>query len=323
MPPRLSFVVPVRNDAVRLERCLRSIRASSSAIPSEIIVADNGSTDGSGDVARAAGARVIDLPNQRVSEVRNRAAAAAGGEFLAFVDADHEIAQAWTQIAMDAVDRPGATAVGAHYHAPPDGSWVQRAYDRLRNRRHGIHPVDWLPSGNLVIRRSVFGESGGFDTSLETCEDVDFCQRLRMNGHELLEVDAMHSVHHGDPRTLSAVFAGELWRGRDNLKVSLRVPLTLRSAPSVIAPVVTLAAIGAIVLGLIGWAWGGWGLAAAGLIWIVTLTAARTARLIGRADKRERTLLATVQTWLVLVTYEIARALALVSRSGHGVRRRQ
>jgi hypothetical protein len=323
VPPRLSFVVPVRNDAVRLERCLKSIRASSSTIPSEVIVADNGSTDGSGDVARASGARVLELPNLRVSEVRNRAAAAAAGEFLAFVDADHEIGDGWTRVAMDVVDRPGTTAVGAHYHAPANGSWVQRAYDRLRNRRPGIHPVDWLPSGNLVIRRAAFGESGGFDTSLETCEDVDLCQRLRMNGHELLEVDAMQSVHHGDPRTLSAVFAGELWRGRDNLKVSLRVPLTLRSAPSVVAPVVTLAAIAAIAGGLIGWPWGGWRVAIAGGLWIVTLTGARTARLVARADKKDRTLVTIVQTWLVLVTYEVARALALVSRSGHAVRRRK
>ena len=76
MTPRISFIVPVRDDAARLETCLRSIvRNAGTSRHSEIVVADNGSSDGSSEVARRFGATVVTIAeNVRVSELRNRAA---------------------------------------------------------------------------------------------------------------------------------------------------------------------------------------------------------------------------------------------------------
>ena len=69
----VSFIVPVRNDEGRLERCLQSLNANRPLVAhSEIIVIDNGSDDGSRAVARAAGAHVLECPGLRVSELRNR-----------------------------------------------------------------------------------------------------------------------------------------------------------------------------------------------------------------------------------------------------------
>ena len=47
--------------------------------------------------------------------------------------------------------------------------------------------ADWLGSGNLAVSRTAFELVGGFDTSLETCEDVDFCHRLRAKGQRVVE----------------------------------------------------------------------------------------------------------------------------------------
>ena len=113
-------------------------------------------------------------------------------------------------------------------------------YDSFRVRPAGVHQVDWLGSGSLAVWREVFEKVGGFDSRLETCEDVDFCQRLRRNGYGLWSDDRLRSVHLGDPRSLRALFFGELWRGRDNVKVSLRGPLTWRALPSVMIPLTIL-----------------------------------------------------------------------------------
>ncbi|HEX5069852.1 MAG TPA: glycosyltransferase, partial [Vicinamibacterales bacterium] len=242
-PPAVSIVIPVRNDARRLRRCLETLREAASGAVFEIIVADNGSTDDSARVAAEAGAIVVPLPDRRVAQVRNEAAARARGEYLAFVDADHELDPGWSHAAMRALSDPAIDAAGAQYYAPADGTWVQRAYDRLRRHRSGDHAVGWLPSGNLIIRRAAFERLGGFDAALETCEDVDLCQRLTAGGGRIMAVEGMRSVHLGDPATLAALFGGELWRGRDNLRVSLRVPLTFRSTPSVAFPIVTLLAM--------------------------------------------------------------------------------
>jgi GT2 family glycosyltransferase len=322
VPPVLSFIVPVRNDADRLRECLESIRRATAAIESEIIVADNGSSDGSVDVARAAGARVLEMPDRRVSELRNAAARFAGAPLLAFVDADHEIDPAWSETALRGLDEPAVVAVGAPYRAPADGTWVQRMYDRFRRHRPGSRVVDWLPSGNFAVRRSSFESVGGFDTTLETCEDVDFCQRLRRQGGRLLAIDRLRSVHHGDPRTLKALFLGELWRGRNNLRVSLSAPLTLRGAPSVLVPVLNLLALLALIGGLATWRLGGWRIALGGAGLVALLTIVRGISLVWHPGATDRDARLAAQAIVVAAVYDMARALALVSRSGHDVRRR-
>src|SRR5262245_24421064 len=71
--PVLSFLIPVRNDAARLRRCLASIAAQRRpGREIEVIVADNGSTDGTREAALEAGAQVIDLPGLTVAALRNR-----------------------------------------------------------------------------------------------------------------------------------------------------------------------------------------------------------------------------------------------------------
>ena len=63
----------------------------------------------------------------------------------------------------------------------------------------------------------------------------------------LVADEALASVHYGDPRTLRAVYAGEKWRGRDNLRVTLRPPMNLRSALSALQPLVTVAVLVAAI----------------------------------------------------------------------------
>ena len=72
---------------------------------------------------------------------------------------------------------------------------------------------------------------GGFDAQLTACEDVDLCNRLRQAGHRIVADPAMRNVHYGDPSTLTALFFGELWRGRDNLQRDLPRPEDI-SAPT-------------------------------------------------------------------------------------------
>lgn len=323
---RLSFIIPVRNDAARLARCLSSIHSAAGDIPAEVIVADNGSTDGSREAAERAGALVLLYPNVRVSEIRNAAAEKAHGEYLAFIDADHELAEGWASAAIGVLDAQASVgAVGAPYRSPANGTWVQRTYDRLRRHRPGRRQVDWLPSGNFVVRRSWFVRLGGFDTTLETCEDVDFCQRLSVAGAEIHADDRMASVHFGDPQTLRALFLGELWRGRDNLRVSLRATPSWRSIPGIALPIVNLLAMASVLLGALAAAvWGGtgWRMLFAGLAALAVTTTARALALVSGPEGRTRGPAAAGQALAVAGVYDLARALALVARTGHDLRRR-
>jgi glycosyltransferase involved in cell wall biosynthesis len=318
--PRISFIVPVRDDAVRLQRCLTSITRNQ--VPSdrlELLVVDNGSRDGSVRVAREAGARVLSCPGVRVSELRNRGAAASSGEILAFIDADHEIGPGWSAQAIRDLEEPGIGAVGAPYLAPPTGTWVQRSFDAMRQRGAGRAEVEWLPSGNLAVWRHDFERLHGFDTSLETCEDFDFCRRLRETGRRILSDDRLESVHFGDPATLRTLFRVELWRGRDNLRAGLRGELTWRALPSLVIPVFDLAWL-FLGLGGLAAAPDGLVLTAVAPLAFASAAALRAARMTAHRPRVRP--VEALQDFAVACVYDLARALALVLRVASPCRQR-
>jgi GT2 family glycosyltransferase len=316
--PHVSFIIPVRNDAARLETCLRSILRNPQA-PNQvqIVVVDNASTDDSANVAHRLGADVLTVQSGRVAELRNQGVKAATGDVLAFVDADNEIADGWLHAAVECLRLPNVGAVGAMYQAPPDGTWVQRTYGHLRGGPRDQRDADWLGSGNLAVSRTAFDLVDGFDVSLETCEDVDFCHRLRAKGLGVVSDSRLKSVHHGDPRTLWEVLKSERWRGRDNLRVTFRRPVTWSSVPSAITPMfqVLFMALAVIAVGLIGTRPRVSAvLLAIALAGFITGTAMR----VVRAAVREAAVRTSLLSAFVVASFlDAGRALALVSPAPH------
>lgn len=317
----ISFIIPVRNAAAHLGRCLESIHCASTGMAGvEIVVVDNGSTDGSADVAARHGARALVEPGLRVGAVRNTGVQAATGAIMAFVDADHEIAVEWITACRAALSQPGVGAVGRLCDPPAPGTWVQRAYACLRDAAGEQRDVTWLGAGNLAVWRHVFDAAGGFDESVEACEDVDLCRAIRERGWRIVAEPKMRSIHHGDPATLSAVFRGERWRGRDNLRVSLRERLTVRSVYGLLQPLVTLALLAAAATSAVAapW-WGPWPAAATGAA-LAVVVAVRTAVMVKRGGVR--TVSRALECAAVAAAYEAGRALSLVLKGSHATRAR-
>jgi GT2 family glycosyltransferase len=319
--PLVSVIVPVRNGARDLPRCLGSIVKSAGPTPPvELIVVDNGSSDDSEAVAIAHGARVLSAPGLKVGAVRNVGVREATGRLIAFVDADNEVGPTWLSGCVDALSSDAVGAAGLPYEAPIDGTWVQRQYDLLRSRPAVRRDTDWLNAGNLAMRRDVFLQLGGFDETLEACEDVDLCARIRRAGLRTVAEPLMTSIHHGDPRTLGALFFGELWRGRDNLRVSLREPLRLRSLPGIVLPVVTLALLVALPLALVAAFFSSRLPLAMVLMALGTIALLRAAVIVRRG--RIRPSLSWGRSLAVAAAFEFGRALALLGRATHHTRAR-
>ena len=120
--PEISVIVPVLDGGADFGRCLDALAAAPVSPAWELIVVDVGSTDGSADCARAAGARLLFTahPRSGPAVARNLGAVAARGEFLLFVDADvlvtphtvHHMIQAFRA-------EPSLTAVFGSYDARP------------------------------------------------------------------------------------------------------------------------------------------------------------------------------------------------------------
>ena len=317
--PQVTVIVPVRNGARFLPTCLGSI--ASDPYPDgrrELVVADNGSTDGTAELAASLGARVMSKHGVPVSVLRNEGVRQSSGDLLAFIDVDHEIAPGWLAAAVRILNDPRVVAAGAPCHPPPTPTWVQAMYNAMRD--HADRPIEtrWLGAGNMVVRRSAFEGVGGFDGSLEACEDVDLSRRLRKAGGRLVNTPEMVNQHFGDPATLGELFRGELWRGRDNLRVSLRGPVDWRDLPSVIVPLLWLTSMLTALAAL--------GLRSSGLVYLAgacfcalgLASGARAAGMIRRGGFPVGVRWA--QALAVALVYDLARALSLVARATHRTR---
>jgi len=318
--PSVTVIVPVRDGARYLGACLAAITADpypGDARP-DIVVADNGSTDGSTEIARALGARVMSKPGVRVSALRNEAAREATCDLLAFIDVDHQIAPGWFSAALTALTDGQVVAAGAPYHSPVNPTWVQVMYDAMRDHPGQATRTRWLGSGNLVVRRAAFDQVGGFDPDLEACEDVDLCRKLRLRGGELVSTPGMVSRHIGDPSSLGALFRGELWRGRDNLRVSLRGPVSWRDVPSIVVPVLWLAVLALAIATVVIRSATIAPFALAGVAALGAASLVRAAGMIRRASLHGA--VAWLQALVVALVYDAARGLSLLGLATHRTR---
>jgi GT2 family glycosyltransferase len=315
--PLVSFVIPVHNDDVRLRRCLSSIVGNE--YPRElieIIVVDNDSTDGSARAAREQSAIVIKSSESSVAALRNKGARAALGSIIAFVDSDHEIDRYWIETAVDVLSAADVAATGAPCLTQPGPNWVQQQYDGLRDHPQRREDVAWLGSGNLAVKRAAFDRAGGFDATLTACEDVDLCNRLQQAGYRIVADPNLRSIHFGDPRTLRALFFGELWRGRDNLRVTFSGPRTFRHLRSAVVPIIDLVCLAGSVAALLA----GRPTLAAVLLTVALIPAGwRAGVMINR--QLHRNAVVAAQAMAVAVVFDLARALALIARGSHRARR--
>ena len=183
----VSVVIPAYNAARFLAEALDSVGAQSVA-PLETLVVDDGSDDGTGDLAESLGAVVIRHDVRRgVSAARNAAIARASGEFIALLDADDvweadKLARQLT--AMRAA--PTAELCTAHfrYFLHP-GVAAPAAFDPATE---GIPQPKTCPS-TWLIRRDVFQKYGYFREDLQVAEDIDWYSMLRLAGAEIVALD--------------------------------------------------------------------------------------------------------------------------------------
>ncbi len=207
----VSVVVPVRNAARTLPACLAALAALDPA-PTEIVLVDNGSTDGSGEALRtfarehARGqARVADEPRRGASAARNAGGRAAVGAVLAFTDADCAPDPAWLRHLTAPFADPAVGAVAGRVLPAPARSTVE-LFSALYTLRSPLEPArhrawtPWeggFPTANFAVRRALLFDLGGFDERLRLYgEDYDVCARLYARGMAIEYTPEARVLHH-------------------------------------------------------------------------------------------------------------------------------
>jgi peptidoglycan/xylan/chitin deacetylase (PgdA/CDA1 family) len=199
----VSVIVPAYNAEDTLAETLQSIESQTFG-NWEALVVDDSSTDLTRSIAqgfaeRDARFRVLEGPGGSAGGARNAGLAEARGEWLLFVDADDWIEERHLQRMLAALaDRPGAVAAycgservrpdGTHMPNTTDESLACRPFQTLKRSCHvAIHAV--------LVNKRVVEDLGGFDTSLNTCEDWDLWQRVARQGLPWVHVDEVLSYY--------------------------------------------------------------------------------------------------------------------------------
>jgi glycosyltransferase involved in cell wall biosynthesis len=188
--PLISVVIPCYNHARYLREAVNSIETPSR--PVEVVIVDDGSTDGSGDIADACArekangpvaVRVVHQPNAGVAAARNRGFAESSGELVVFLDSDDHLAPGALDIGARALDEhPEAVFVyGRCQMMSADGTLLptprqprieRRAYLELLRQNY-----IWTPA-NVMFRRHALERCGTFNQAMSGSADFELYLRI-------------------------------------------------------------------------------------------------------------------------------------------------
>lgn len=212
--PEVSVVIPTKDRSRRVRHTVASVLAQR-GVDLEVVVVDDGSADDTSAVLGGVeGVRVVRHDTPRgVAAARNAGIAAATGDWVAFLDDDDLWAPDKLRRQLDAAARAGAdwvyaSALTVDEHgrifeeelAPPPGE--------LLDLLHAANPV---PAGasNVMVRRAVLAQTGGFDETLQHFADWDLWVRLAQRGTPAAIDDALVAyVHHGENMHADAAHSG-------------------------------------------------------------------------------------------------------------------
>ncbi|HWH43780.1 MAG TPA: glycosyltransferase [Thermoleophilaceae bacterium] len=206
---RVSVVVPALDAEATLERCLAALSRQDVEGGFEVVVADDGSSDRTVEIARAAGplVRVVEGPPGGPAAARNRGVDAARAPLVAFTDADCFPAPGWLAAGVAALD--SADLVQGAVRADPEAE--RGPFDRTIEvgAERGLYET-----ANLFVRREAFERAGGFEDWLPAVrgkplgEDVWLGWRVRRAGGRIaFSPEAL--VHHAVFRRRAAEFVAE------------------------------------------------------------------------------------------------------------------
>lgn len=220
MPTEISVIIPCLNEINTIGRTISaaSQELTEAGFDFEIIVVDNGSTDGSDVVAKSNKATVAYSGAYTIAEVRNKGVKMAKGRVLVFLDADIVVQSNWgkalrvvyKQLMNDDNMITGSPTCVPENIQPILHSWYKAIFEDKRDSHIG--------TGHMVVSRNAFEKIGGFDQSLVTNEDFYFCYEAKKIGFKIVLNPDMKVFHLKLPNTLIDFAKREIWHGMGDCK---------------------------------------------------------------------------------------------------------
>jgi glycosyltransferase involved in cell wall biosynthesis len=201
--PLVSVVVCCYNAAATLDECLKSLGRL--GYPNyEVLVIDDGSTDGTHAIAGKHAIRCIRVPNGGLSKARNLGIDAARGDIVAFIDSDAYADPDWLFYLVCALEENDASAVGGPNLSPPQDGFTAQCVDQSPGNPTCVlvdnERAEHIPGCNMAFRKEAFEVVGLFDAQHRAAgDDVDLCWRLLAADRKIVYHPSAVVWHHRRP----------------------------------------------------------------------------------------------------------------------------
>lgn len=238
-PIKVSFIIPHKGREEMLQQTLQSIAEQKfSKDRIEVLLVTQNETIASDTLPKDKSIQMAVLhrpASDTISHLRNYGVQQSSGEYLAFLDADVEIAPNWIEAMLAEIEnKAGRVLVSAVQRCSQDAPPLELIRTALSNAVTDA-AVRFLPGRNLFMRKETFHAAGGFPEHLVTCEDYYFTDQVHGLG-ELYYSSASSYIHLGEDREYNAMFKKEIWRGQSNLQSIKGRRIPLSEWPSFLVP---------------------------------------------------------------------------------------
>ncbi len=195
---KVSIIIPTKNNADTLEKCLKSI--SNLDYPKEdleVIIVDGHSKDGTVEIAKRYGCKVVYENIGTIGGARNIGVQNSTGYFIVFTDADCVVEKEWLKNLLKEFRDEKIASVGGPNITPEDdtefGKYVGDVFEilskvgaRYAYNSDRIVDIYHNPTCNSAYRRDIFERFGGFNPKLVACDDEELDYRIRRAGYKII-----------------------------------------------------------------------------------------------------------------------------------------
>ncbi|MHC4474150.1 MAG: glycosyltransferase family 2 protein [Planctomycetota bacterium] len=216
----ISVIIPVYNGGRKLRRCLDAVRRQKTDRSFEIIVIDDGSTDGSLQWISDNGIRVFRQAHQGPAAARNLGVEKARGEIVLFTDADCEPLEDWVEEMVQPLEDPSTSGVKGSYLTRQKKivpRFVQLEYESKYEKMKGNPYIDFIDTYAAGFVKKDFLRVGKYDARFPTAsvEDQEFSFRMWEKGYRMIfnpEARVYHSHSEGLWNYMKKKFRIGFWK---------------------------------------------------------------------------------------------------------------
>jgi succinoglycan biosynthesis protein ExoA len=221
--PKVSILVATYNSELTIDACLKAL--SELNYPKgflEIIVVDGCSTDATVEIAQKYAVKVVSEPLSAPAAY-NHAMKIVGSDVLGFVDSDAKVEREWLNKLVTHLGDPQVAGVSGGIETwNTENVWARSIGYDLKSRYARLKKyVVRVATMNLLLKKSVIEEVGGFDENLPSQYDTDLGFRITSRGYRILFEPAAR-CYHFNRSTVKGYFRQQLQYGKNTAKLYLK-----------------------------------------------------------------------------------------------------